>query len=123
MNPKYLVRSSALVVALFAGSAFAQEAAEGSTAEGSTAETEAPTGPAAVYLDQCVRCHGEDGQGQTRMGERYGVAAFTAEFLGELGRDGVRDALVSGRENMDPVEGVEGSDLDALVDYVLSLAD
>lgn len=111
-NTKTLLFAFALTSTLaIAGAAFGQD-------DGSAA----PTGPQAFYEENCVRCHGEDGQAATRMAERYGVEPFTTAKFTELGRDGIRDAMVNGSENMDPVEGVEGAELEALIDYVQTLA-
>ena len=32
-----------------------------------------------VYTDNCAKCHGEDGKGKTKMGEKVGVKDYTVE--------------------------------------------
>lgn len=31
----------------------------------------------AVYTDNCAKCHGEDGKGQTKMGQKLGAKDYT----------------------------------------------
>lgn len=31
----------------------------------------------AVYADNCAKCHGDDGKGQTKMGQRVGARDYT----------------------------------------------
>jgi mono/diheme cytochrome c family protein len=31
----------------------------------------------AVYADNCAKCHGEDGKGQTKMGQKLGAKDYT----------------------------------------------
>lgn len=32
-----------------------------------------------AYADNCAKCHGEDGKGKTKMGEKVGVKDYTTE--------------------------------------------
>jgi mono/diheme cytochrome c family protein len=32
-----------------------------------------------VYTDNCTKCHGEDGKGKTKMGEKVGVKDYSTE--------------------------------------------
>lgn len=34
-----------------------------------------------VYADNCAKCHGEDGKGQTKMGQKVGVKDYSAEAI------------------------------------------
>lgn len=87
------------------------------------AQDEAAASPGqALYEAECVRCHNDNGDGNTRMGLRYEVKPFAADHFAEIGADGVRDAIVNGRENMDPIEGADSAAIDALVEYTMSLA-
>lgn len=101
-----------------------EAAAEGEAATQGDAETqgEAAGGEGqAVYTEKCARCHGEDGHADTRMGQRFEARAFSPEMLAELGADGVRTAIVEGRENMRATTDLTDEQLDALVQYVFSL--
>ena len=31
----------------------------------------------AVYADNCTKCHGDDGKGQTKMGQKYGARDYS----------------------------------------------
>lgn len=35
----------------------------------------------AVYAKECTKCHGEDGKGQTKMGQKAGCKDYTVETL------------------------------------------
>src|SRR3990172_8825862 len=78
--------------------------------------------------DQCVKCHGPDGKGQTTMGKKlhmkdYTDAAVQAEFTDEQAfkaiKEGVKDA--KGATRMKAVEGLSDDDINALVKYIRSL--
>jgi mono/diheme cytochrome c family protein len=104
----------------------AAEEAQPAAQEAPSADGAAPVvagGPGAdVYNDRCVRCHAEDGQAGTRMGERFGSPAFNAELIGTLGPDGIAAAVREGRENMRAITDLTDEQMDALVAYVQSLA-
>jgi mono/diheme cytochrome c family protein len=34
-----------------------------------------------VYTDSCAKCHGEDGKGQTKMGQKSGCKDYTVEAI------------------------------------------
>ena len=34
-----------------------------------------------VYADQCAKCHGEDGKGKTKMGEKVGCKDYSVEAI------------------------------------------
>jgi mono/diheme cytochrome c family protein len=34
-----------------------------------------------VYADNCAKCHGEDGKGQTKMGQKLGCKDYSAEAV------------------------------------------
>jgi len=48
----------------------------------------------AVYAKECAKCHGEDGKGQTRMGQRAGVKDYTVtDFDLEKAMKSLKDGM------------------------------
>jgi cytochrome c553 len=83
---------------------------------------------AANWADQCAKCHGPDGKGETKMGKKLGIADFTdakaqAKFTDEQAlnaiKSGVTDA--SGKTTMKAIEGLSDGDMKALVSLVRSM--
>jgi mono/diheme cytochrome c family protein len=79
----------------------------------------------ANYESNCAKCHGADGKGQTKMGQKLGVKDYTdAKVQAELKDDvafksikeGLKDA--DGKTLMKPVEGLSDDDIKALVAYM-----
>jgi len=77
---------------------------------------------------QCAKCHGKEGKGDTKMGQKLGVKDLTdAKVQGELKddaafkaiKDGVKDK--EGKTQMKPAEGVSDDDIKALVKHVRGL--
>jgi cytochrome c553 len=77
---------------------------------------------------QCAKCHGPDGKGDTKMGQKLGIKDLTdAKFQGELKDDkafksikeGIKDA--DGKIKMKPAEGLSDDDIKALVAHVRTL--
>lgn len=75
----------------------------------------------------CVKCHGEDGKGQTKMGQKLGVKDYTdAKVQADLKDDaafksikeGLKDA--DGKTLMKPAEGLSDDEIKALVTQVRS---
>jgi cytochrome c553 len=73
----------------------------------------------------CAKCHGEDGKGQTKMGQKLGVKDFTdAKVQADLKDDaaakavkeGVKDA--DGKTKMKAFDTLSDDDVKALVQYV-----
>lgn len=73
----------------------------------------------------CVKCHGADGKGQTKMGQKIGVKDFTdakvqagftdADAFKAL-KEGLKDP--DGKTLMKPVEGLSDDEIKALVAQV-----
>jgi mono/diheme cytochrome c family protein len=79
----------------------------------------------ANYESNCAKCHGADGKGQTKMGQKLGVKDYTdAKVQADLKDDaaiktikeGLKDA--DGKTLMKPVEGMSDDDVKALVAYM-----
>lgn len=78
-----------------------------------------------VYEDQCAKCHGTDGKGQTKMGQRLNARDYTdAKVQADLKDDAAFKAIKEGLKNADgktlmkPTEGVSDDDIKGLVAYM-----
>jgi cytochrome c553 len=76
----------------------------------------------------CVKCHGPDGKGDTKMGQKLSIKDLTdAKLQAELKDDqafksikeGIKDS--EGKIKMKPAEGLSDDDIKALVAHVRSL--
>ena len=77
---------------------------------------------------QCAKCHGPDGKGQTKMGQKLGIKDLTdAKIQGDLKdevafesiKEGVKDK--DGKQLMKAAEGLSDNDINALVKHVRTL--
>lgn len=77
------------------------------------------------WTDQCAKCHGADGKGETKMGKKLGIldltdakvqAGFTDEAAVKAVKEGVKDK--SGKLSMKPIEGLTDDDIKALIPVV-----
>lgn len=73
----------------------------------------------------CAKCHGADGKGQTKMGQKLGIRDYTdAKVQEELKDDVAFKSLKEGLKDkegktlMKPVEGLSDDEIKALVAYV-----
>ena len=82
----------------------------------------------AVYDKDCAKCHGPDGKGQTKMGQKLSIKDFTdakvqdgmkEEAMAKAIKEGIKDK--DGKVTMKPIEGVAEVELKALVPYVRAL--
>ena len=73
----------------------------------------------------CAKCHGADGKGQTKMGQKLGIKDYTdAKVQAELKDDkafkslkeGLKDS--EGKTLMKPVEGLSDDEIKALVAHM-----
>jgi cytochrome c553 len=76
---------------------------------------------------QCAKCHGPDGKGQTKMGQKLGIKDLTdAKVQGELKDDAAFKAVKEGIKDKDgkvlmkAAEGLSDDDIKALVKYTRS---
>lgn len=69
------VKSSLLILALLACSWQARPAPQ----QTASAPGEEPARASELFKDKCARCHGEDGRGQTVIGQMVGAPDFTKE--------------------------------------------
>ena len=82
---------------------------------------------ATTWTDQCAKCHGADGKGETKMGKKLGIADltdakvqanFTDEAIIKAVKLGIKDK--NDKVAMKPVEGLTDDDIKALVPVVRS---
>ena len=76
----------------------------------------------------CAKCHGTDGKGQTKMGQKLGVKDFTdAKFQAELKDDAAAKTIKEGMKDKDgktlmkSFDTLSEEEIKALVQYVRSL--
>jgi cytochrome c553 len=76
----------------------------------------------------CAKCHGADGKGDTKMGQKLGVKDFTdAKVQADLKDDAAFKALKEGLKSsedktlMKPFDALSDDEVKALVQYVRTL--
>ncbi len=76
----------------------------------------------------CAKCHGPDGKGQTKMGQKLEIKDLTdakvqAEFTDEKAfksiKEGIKDK--EGKIKMKPAEGLSDADIKGLIAHVRTL--
>ncbi len=78
------------------------------------------------YEKACAKCHGTDGKGQTKMGQKVGVKDFTdpkvqSELTDDKAFKAIKEGVKDGdKVRMKPAEDVSDSDIKALVAYIRS---
>ena len=75
----------------------------------------------------CAKCHGPDGKGQTKMGQKLGIKDYTdtkvqSEFKDDEAFKAVKEGLKDkdGKILMKPAEGLSDDDIKALIVHVRS---
>jgi cytochrome c553 len=81
----------------------------------------------ALYEKDCAKCHGQDGKGQTKMGQKMGAKDYTDAKVQEALKDdaaikAVKEGLKDkeGKTIMKPAEGYSDDDTKAVVQYMRS---
>ena len=79
------------------------------------------------YDKSCAKCHGADGKGQTKMGQKLGIRDYTdAKVQADLKDDVAFKAIKEGLKDKDdktlmkPVEDLSDDDIKALVAHMRS---
>src|ERR1035441_1301240 len=79
----------------------------------------------ATFESNCAKCHGTDGKGQTKMGQKLGAKDYTDPKVQEaLTDDAATKAIKEGVKDKDektlmkPAEGLSDSDIKGLVAYM-----
>ena len=82
----------------------------------------------AIWADQCAKCHGDDGKGDTKMGHKLSIKDFTdaavqAAFTDDEGFKAMKEGLAdkNGKMRMKPIGGLSDDDMKAMVKYVRGL--
>jgi cytochrome c553 len=78
-----------------------------------------------TYEKDCAKCHGKDGKGKTKMGEKYNAKDYTdAKVQEELKDEAAIKAIKEGykdkegKQVMKPSEGLSDEDIKGLVAYM-----
>lgn len=71
----------------------------------------------ALFAQKCASCHGPDGKGQTKMGEKLGVKDLTATKLSEAD---IKGTIENGKPpKMTPYKDkLSGEEIDAIAKFV-----
>jgi cytochrome c553 len=79
----------------------------------------------ALYDSNCAKCHGADGKGQTKMGQKLGAKDYSdAKVQAALTDDAAAKAIKEGLKDKDdktlmkPAEGLSDGDIKGLVAYM-----
>lgn len=79
----------------------------------------------AIYEQDCAKCHGADGKGETKMGKKLGAKDYTeakvqAELKDEAAVKAVKEGLKDkdGKVLMKPAEGISDADAKAVIAYM-----
>ena len=79
----------------------------------------------ATYEKDCAKCHGADGKGETKMGQKMGAKNYTdakvqADLKDEAACKAIKEGLKDkeGKVLMKPAEGLSDEDIKGLVGYM-----
>ena len=79
----------------------------------------------ALYEDQCAKCHGSDGKGQTKMGQKLNARDYTdatvqTNLKDEAAFKAIKEGLKAedGKVLMKPTEGASDEDIKGLIAYM-----
>jgi len=82
----------------------------------------------ATFDSECAKCHGTDGKGQTKMGQKLGAKDYTDPKVQEALKDdaafkAIKEGLKSedGKTLMKPFEGLSDDEIKGLVAYMRTL--
>ena len=78
-----------------------------------------------LYTDGCAKCHGADGKGATKMGQKVGCKDYTdpkvqADLTDAKAAKAIKDGLKDKDDKvvMKPAEGLSDDDIKGLVAYM-----
>lgn len=82
----------------------------------------------ANWNENCAKCHGEDGKGNTKMGKKLGIADLTdakvqAKFTDEQAFKAMKSGVTDdkGKTTMKAIEGLSDADLKAMIPVMRAL--
>lgn len=88
----------------------------------------AHAGPGETFNKTCAKCHGEDGKGQTKVGQKLGCRDYTdakvqADLKDEAATKAIKEGLKSPEDKtlMKPFDTLSDDEVKALVAYVRGL--
>ena len=82
--------------------------------------------PKEIFEAQCAKCHGADGKGQTKMGQKLGCRDYTdAKVQADLKDEDATKAIKEGLKKddktvMKPADGLSDDDIKGLVAHMRS---
>lgn len=77
-----------------------------------------------IYTEQCAKCHGADGKGQTKMGQKLGIKDYTdAKVQADLKDDKACKSIKEGMKDgdktlMKPNDKLSDDEIKAVVAYL-----
>jgi mono/diheme cytochrome c family protein len=78
-----------------------------------------------TYDNSCAKCHGADGKGDTKIGQKLGVKDFTdakvqADMKDDAATKAIKEGLkdADGKTQMKPFDSLSDDDIKGLVAYV-----
>lgn len=81
-----------------------------------------------LWTAQCAKCHGADGKGQTKIGQRLGIRDFTdpkvqADIKDDAAFKALREGLKTddGKTQMKPFDALSDDQIKSLIAYVRTL--
>lgn len=81
-----------------------------------------------LWTANCAKCHGADGKGQTKIGQRLGIRDFTdpkvqADIKDDAAFKALREGLKTdeGKTQMKPFDALSDDQIKSLVAYIRSL--
>ena len=77
----------------------------------------------AVYADNCAKCHGDDGKGQSKMGQKVGARDYTdakvqASFTDAEGVKAVKEGLKKDDKTLMKPYDLPDDDIKAVIAYM-----
>ncbi|HXE42304.1 MAG TPA: cytochrome c [Candidatus Baltobacteraceae bacterium] len=78
---------------------------------------------ASVYADNCTKCHGDDGKGATKMGQKlqvrdYSDAKVQDSFTDEQGFKSIKEGLKKDDQTLMKAYDLPDADIKAVITYM-----
>ena len=77
----------------------------------------------AVYADNCAKCHGDDGKGETKMGQKLGARDYTdakvqAAFTDEQACKSIKEGMTKDDKTLMKASELPDADIKASVTFM-----